>query len=290
MNQRWRHALVTRLESTSRLVDTERGPIEISEAGEGRPILFVHGAPGGCELGLLIARQFPEPGVRWVSPSRPGYLRTPLTVASDLPDQADALAGLLDALGIERVPVLAHSTGGAVALHFAARHPGRCAALAIGAGVSRPLSSARALRLAATSLPPLIAAAELPGHGSAWVLRRIARAVARIRPGGRTPHQLAALPELTESILPTDLRAPGLINDILQLAKLAPLPYREVRCPLFLVHGTGDLVVPVAHSRLTVKHLPSTPLRLVPGGQHHALYVLSAARRAEILDFLLRAA
>lgn len=60
-------------------------------------------------------------------------------------DQADALAAILDRLGVERVPtVLGASYGGMVALSFAARHPGRLDNLVIisAAHESHPMATA----------------------------------------------------------------------------------------------------------------------------------------------------
>src|SRR3954463_9342905 len=44
---------------------------------------------------------------------------------------ADQVAGLLGAMGIERAHVAGMSLGGAVALHLAARHPGRVRSLSL---------------------------------------------------------------------------------------------------------------------------------------------------------------
>jgi len=286
----WRHELIARLEAASRMVETARGPIEVADVGEGRPVLFVHGAPGGCDRGTLVARQFAGPDVRWIGPSRPGYLRTPLSVGERLEEQADALAALLDTMGFDRLPVFAHSTGAAVAVHFAARHPERCAGLVLAAGVSRPLRAARAARRAIGSLPPLMTAAELPSYGSAWMLRRLGATLARIRPGRAAPPELDVLSILAETMLPADRRAAGFVNDILQLAALAPLPYDRVLCPALLVHGTGDVIVPVSHSRAAVTQLASAELHLVPAGQHYGIYLPSASLRESILAFLRKAA
>lgn len=286
----WRRALIERLEAGGRVVATSRGPVEFAEVGEGKPVLFVHGAPGGSDLGLLVARQFADPGIRWIGPSRPGYLRTPLAVGEQIEEQADMLAALLDELGVERIPVLAHSTGAAVAIHFAARYPERCAGLALAAAVARALPAARAARFAIGSLPPLITAAELPGQGSAWLLRRLGQVVARMRRDRGVPPELAVLPFLAETMLPADHRASGFVNDVRQLAALAPLPYSAIRCPVFLMHGTADLVVPLAHSRFAAQCLPGAELHLVRGGQHYAFYMPSAALKADVLAFLHRCA
>jgi pimeloyl-ACP methyl ester carboxylesterase len=64
-------------------------------------------------------------GFRIISPSRPGYLGTPLDSDRSLEQQADLLAALVDALSIRRGGVLAVSAGSPVGYVFAARHPDR---------------------------------------------------------------------------------------------------------------------------------------------------------------------
>ena len=69
----------------STIAETVAGPIEYAEAGAGEPLLLIHGAGGGYDQGLLIARDFGE-GHRVIAPSRFGYLKTPV------PEDARSLA------------------------------------------------------------------------------------------------------------------------------------------------------------------------------------------------------
>ena len=56
-------------------------------------------------------------------------------------EQADALAALLDTLGIRRAGFIGTSTGGLVGIYFALRHPERCSALVLVSAVNAPLPS-----------------------------------------------------------------------------------------------------------------------------------------------------
>ena len=73
-----------------------------------------------------------------ISVSRPGYLRTPISVGRSPAQQADALAALLDALQVERVAVQGVSGGGPCAVQFAARHADRTSVLFLTCAVSGP--------------------------------------------------------------------------------------------------------------------------------------------------------
>jgi len=61
----------------SRVVKTAQGLIEYSTAGKGLPVLFIHGAGGGHDMGRFFARRIGD-DFFWVCPSRFGYLRTPM--------------------------------------------------------------------------------------------------------------------------------------------------------------------------------------------------------------------
>ena len=111
-----------RVKKEGKKIETAAGPIVYGTNGEGPPVLVIHGAGGGFDQALHSAQMFGE-GFRWIAPSRFGYLGTPLPEDASPTAQADAHAALLDALDIERAPVIGLSAGGPSALQFALRHP-----------------------------------------------------------------------------------------------------------------------------------------------------------------------
>lgn len=271
------------------MIETARGPVEYADVGQGTPVLFVHGAPGGYDQAKVVADHYELSGFRLVGPSRPGYLRTPLTSGRSTLEQAEMLAALLDALDIDRVPIIAHSTGAAIAIHFAARNPKRAAGLYLAAGVYRPLPGARASRFALGFLEPLLQAAEIPQHATANFVRRIGSAVVRVRPTRPLPLELAALPYLIETLLPANLRAPGLANDLRNLAILAPPPFDRLECPVWLTHSRADIVVPIAHSRFAARQMPKASF-VTTWGHHYVFYVPTMADKKGMHGFLARCA
>src|SRR5215471_9830343 len=114
---------------------TSRGPIEYVSVGVTWPILCLHGTPGGCDHILLVDEMVME-GFRLISPSRPGYLGTPLDVGRTPREQADAMAALLDELRLTKVAVLAISGGGPIGLELALHHAGRVSALVMMSAAS----------------------------------------------------------------------------------------------------------------------------------------------------------
>jgi len=123
-------ATETRLAFRSHLAETRSGPIEYAVAGQGPPLMMIHGTGGGFDQGLLFAHRL-RARFQVVAPSRFGYLRSAFPEDASPAAQADALADLLDHLGIARLAVAGGSAGALTAGEFALRHPGRCTHLVL---------------------------------------------------------------------------------------------------------------------------------------------------------------
>jgi pimeloyl-ACP methyl ester carboxylesterase len=90
-------------------VQTSCGPIEYATAGNGPPVLVIHGAGGGFDQGLAFGADLAVAGFRVIAMSRFGYLRTPLLADASPAAQADAHASLLDALDVPRASIIGGS-------------------------------------------------------------------------------------------------------------------------------------------------------------------------------------
>ena len=105
----------TRLFGQSTVIDTSAGVLEFAEAGDGPPLMMIHGTGGGFDQGLLFGAALREHGFRIVAPSRFGYLRSAFPDDASPAHQADVLVELLDQLGIDRLPVVGGSAGALMA-------------------------------------------------------------------------------------------------------------------------------------------------------------------------------
>lgn len=121
-------------------IRTARGVVEYATTGEGPTVLALHGAMGGWDQSMILARTLDLTDFRVVALSRPGYLGTALEAGRPPDDQADLYAATLDALGVERAAVIAISGGGPSAIRFALRHPDRCWALVLVSTVGEPVT------------------------------------------------------------------------------------------------------------------------------------------------------
>lgn len=133
----------------SRMVSFGRRSIHLTEAGEGFPVIMLHGGgPGASGMSNysrnveVLARQF-----RVLVPDMQGYGRSSKGLDRDDPfgDLADAMFGLMDALQIRRAHLVGNSLGGACALRMALEQPARVAALVLmgpgGVNTTRALPS-----------------------------------------------------------------------------------------------------------------------------------------------------
>src|SRR5262249_28057908 len=94
----WRQRALARVRSGSEIVETARGVVEFARAGTGPVILHFHGGASGYDQTLALSWDLHEAGFTLLTPSRPGYLRTPLATGAEPEQAADAVAALLDVL------------------------------------------------------------------------------------------------------------------------------------------------------------------------------------------------
>ena len=114
------------------VVSTQWGAVEYAEQGSGAPVLVVHGIFQNCLSGLFSVRDLSDR--RFIAPSRFGYLGSSMPLDATPAHQADALAALLDALGIDQIDVIGESAGATSALQLALRHPEKVKHLAVLVG------------------------------------------------------------------------------------------------------------------------------------------------------------
>ena len=123
------HERLARLEPS--VIDTPFGRVEYAQAGDGPPVMIVHGVFGGFDFGVGVGRVNVPAGYRIISPSRFGFFGSPLPPDPSPAAQADAFAALLDHLEIGELPVVAFSAGSSSAVQFALRHPERVSRLVL---------------------------------------------------------------------------------------------------------------------------------------------------------------
>jgi lipase len=96
---------------------------------DGRPVVFLHGLSGHGGRWRRFAEQLP--GFRVVAPDLRGHGDSTRLPPWTFEQHAADVIDLLDALELDRVPLVGHSFGGATAMHVTALAPERISRLAL---------------------------------------------------------------------------------------------------------------------------------------------------------------
>jgi pimeloyl-ACP methyl ester carboxylesterase len=251
---------------------------------DGEPVFALHGTPA-CGAGFDWAdAPAREQGLRVIAPDRPGIGRSTRVPMPAVDGYATELAALADALGIDRFAVLGYSGGGPYALAAAAGLGARVQSAAIVAAAGEiggwatlgelsrsdrqltwlslhaPAAARAVLRsadLAARLAPRVVvwsAATEMPARD-----RDVIRALG-------SPRRALAL--FTQALARS---AAGVVDDYARLARPWGVALGDITASVHCWHGTGDTVVPIAHTEALVERLPGARLTTWPGEGHLAL-------------------
>lgn len=266
-----------RIAAASTLAHTPCGAIEYAElGGKGPAVLVVHGAGGGYDQLLDLARTLAAQGYRAVAMSRFGYLGTPMPAdpMHATPEaQADAHACLLDALGIARAALIGVSAGGPSSLQFAIRHPQRTTGLFLIVPLAWSPSYSAA--------PPSPTAAFVFEHVLEWdfaywlMLKTAPRLLVTTMLG--TPYEVYRAADareqtrahkLLEDTLPLSARAAGLANEARIAQGLARYRLESIRAPSVTLSLEDDLYRTYAGARYTAEQIPGARFVGFASGGH----------------------
>ena len=277
----------------SRMVETRCGLIEVQEAGEGVPLLMIHGSGGGHDQGMAWARPLSQQGVRVIAMSRFGYLRTPRPTDASPEAQADAHVCLLDALGITRAAVMGVSAGAPSAMQTAIRHPRRVSALVLVVPIAYKPGDV------VGTVPPVSDTKDelllrlLGSDFLFWTGLQVAHDL-MIRHVLATPPELVAtasvaertrVNDMAERILPVSARAVGLRDDTRLGKGLKPYALASIQVPTLVVSARDDGFGTFAPAEYTANHIVGAKfLGFDQGG--HLLVGHDDMVRAAILSLL----
>lgn len=121
-----------------RAVPTKRLAVSARIAGEGFPVVFVHGNCSSSYFYDSMLQRLPK-GFRGIAPDLRGYGDTepkPIDATRGMRDFSDDVIALMDALEVKKAILVGHSVGGGVVMQLAIDHPDRVAGLVLEAPVS----------------------------------------------------------------------------------------------------------------------------------------------------------
>jgi pimeloyl-ACP methyl ester carboxylesterase len=264
-----------------RFLDARGCRLRYLVAGEGEPLVLVHGLGGAAANWVALAPSL-LPGRQVIVPELPGHGGSaPLPAAPSLNAYADRLAALLKG----PAAVVGHSLGGAITLRLAIRRPDLVSALVL-AGAAGISSGTRQARYALT-MTGLIK----PGKRIAPYRRRVARSGALKtlvfgRWGASDPPALP--PEVAEAFLSGPARHTDTVSAAKALVRDDPRSDLDrVQCPVLLLWGARDHQLPIDDAFDYARRLRA-PLRAIADCGHLLIGERPEACADAIRSFLSR--
>jgi len=262
-----------RVSGVASTIPTRSGVLEFVVAGEGPPLLMVHGTGGGFDQGLLFAEALRERGFRIVAPSRFGYLDSSFPADPSSERQADEFVTLLDHLGLDRVVVAGGSAGALSAAAFALRHPDRCAGLVLLVPAGN-LSGKDPVEMSA--LQKRLVARLAASDFLYWTALQVARdqlvetllatdpkLVQRATPGER--HRVR---RILEAMLPISRRTRGMLNDGYRAGAPVTFDFSAIAVPTLVISVEDDRFGTAATARKIAARVRGAQLKIYPSGGH----------------------
>lgn len=276
-----------RVMSGSQVIETKCGTIEYATMGEGPLVLVVHGAGGGYDQGLWIARDSVGEGFRIIAPSRFGYLRTPLPQDASPSAQADAHACLLDALNISKVAVVGVSAGATSSMQFALRYPERTSSLVlIVPGTytpENPVESPSPVPL--PFILSMISRSDFP----LWIAMKVYPSdvlfTIGVPPSSQARLTDAQKDELMRSLLPFSQRIDGMVNEGKIASSLNRYPLENITAPTLVISAADDPWKTYDAAKYTAENIPGAKfIGFETGG--HLLTGQEEEVRSEVAQFI----
>jgi pimeloyl-ACP methyl ester carboxylesterase len=234
------------------------------------PALLIHGLGGHAEDWRNLAPWIKAAHRRVYMPDLPGFGRSdwPKDFSYSIPDQATAMVGFMDALGLKRVDLAGWSMGGWVAQQIAIDHPDRVASLMLfdSAGLHQqpawnvalftPTSAAQLDQLDALLMPH-------PPQVPAFIARAMLR---QSREHAWVMHR--AMDSMLTGKSTTDDELP------------------KLKMPALLAWGSEDQIIPLAEGERMHKLIPQSELVVVKGCGHLAPIQCADRMGSKVEQFL----
>jgi pimeloyl-ACP methyl ester carboxylesterase len=248
----------------SQIAQTSKGPIEYTLLGNGPVVLVSHGTSSNC-FSTDMSVPLMEAGFSVLTPSRPGYGRTPIDVGRSAAEAASALIALLDSLQIQTCAVVAISGGGPTGVALAADYPRRVTRFVLAEALTHPEN-----RQKEPSYKNQMSFYG-PAHRMMWSMLGL---MSRLSPLGMARQTLVifsthdpddALRKLsTEDIARICHFYQGRSSRQGALADTAHTVgadlLRAVHQPTLVIHSQEDNSVPFSHAEWSLQHIPQAEL------------------------------
>ncbi len=227
----------------------EAVPVTVSERGEGRPFLLLHGGAGPQSVDWfadLLATQEPA---RVIVPTHPGFGGTPRPEGLDsMRSLARVYAGLLDELGLSGVTVVGNSIGGWIAAEIALLGSSRVSGVVLVDAAGLVVPDYPAPDFFSLTLDQVAELSYYRPDAIRLDVDHMPDAVKAMMAGNRAALAVYGGPGMAD---------PGLLDR---------LP--DITVPVLAVWGEADRMIPVEHGRAYAKAIPGAGFLLIAEAGH----------------------
>lgn len=278
-------------EGTLREVETPRGVLRYHEAGDGPPLLMLHGSGPGVtgwrNFGDNLAAFAPH--FRCLALEFPGFGVSDPTDRHPMAAALPAVGDLLDALDLDAVDLIGNSMGGIVGTRFAIAQPDRVRRLVTVGGMGRNIFSPAPgegikLLVEFTEDPTrerLVQWLESMVFDPALVTDEL---VEQRWAQATEPDTLASARRMYgRGVLEAAARAANESDEPPYWAML-----HRVRARTLITWGRDDRVSPLDMALVPMRTIPDVELHVLPNCGHWAMIEQKAAWEAVVLAFLTR--
>lgn len=238
--------------------------------GDGRAILFVHGAGMDHTVWTLPARYFARHGYRVIAPDLPAHGRSAGTALTSIDTMANWGWHVLDAMGVRDAILLGHSMGSLVVSRMASDCPERVLALGL-LGASQPMRVS----------DPLLGAAG-DDHPAAFDMANSWSHSARGRLGGNPVPGIWLLASGRRLL---DRNAPGVYAADLNACNAFEPPAVDsgLSAPVLVLAGESDQMTPLKAGLAVAGRYADCVVEQLPGSGHSML----GEKPNEVLDAMV---
>lgn len=278
-------------DGTLREVATPRGVLRYHEAGDGPPLLLLHGSGPGVTGWRNFGANLPTfaPHFRCLVLEFPGFGVSDATDRHPMAAALPAVGDLLDALGLEQVDVIGNSMGGIVGTRFAIGQPDRVRRLVTVGGMGRNIFSPAP----GEGIKLLVEFTEDPTRERLvqWLESMVFDPALVTDELVEERWAQATEPDTLASA--RRMYGRGVLEQAAQVAAASDEPpywamLHKIRARTLLTWGRDDRVSPVDMALLPMRTISDVELHVFPNCGHWAMIEQKAAWENTVLAFLLR--
>jgi pimeloyl-ACP methyl ester carboxylesterase len=247
----------------------------VDTGGEGVPVVFLHAATGTAAAWQYQTPAFAAAGYRVIAYDRRGWGRTVADANGPSGTAADDLLGLLDALKLARVHLVATAGGGFVAFDFALSFPARLRSLVVADSIGG-VHDQEVLDLESRIRPPQFDA--MPPE-----VRELGPMYRAANPDGT--RLWADIEKHSRPSLPR--------TSTLQLAYAVPMRNQltlslleRIRIPTLLLSGGADMTAPPPLMKLLASRIRDAEFLVVPNAGHSVYWEEPEVFNRSVLAFI----